>query len=615
MTTIDRLPSEGELEALANGLFPEYNTAECADGIEKLLTQGDTSVIDRAANKAESFFNREAADVSRYEPTSFLSEINRLDGYARAAEEVLNEASDVNADEFYPETSPLDGFAPVGTASYTLPFTDITSAAQISENELHKPKYSLDENDLNKVVSELDGFGVYRKEKAPVQPKASGYSPVVVSQAQSGNTAAPKSRENNSESGNFRQSNNNSIIVGTKTLEQIRRDFPILGERINGHDLVWLDNGATTQRPQQVIDRLTEYYTHENSNVHRGAHTLAARSTDTYEGARQTVADFIGAPDKNNIVFVRGTTEGINLVANAFVKQYLHEGDEIIVTLLEHHANIVPWQLIAQETGAVIKVAPVDRSGQIILSEYEKLFTKRTKFVSATHVSNVLGTITPVAELISIAHAHGVRILIDGAQSVAHIPVNVTALDADFFVFSGHKIFAPTGIGVVYGKKDLLEAARPYQGGGNMIADVTFERTIYNPAPNKFEAGTASIADAVGLGAALEYLNSIGMPEISRYEHELVSYGMKELAKVPGLHLIGTASQKSSALSFILDGYDNETVGQHLDKYGIAVRTGHHCAQPILRSYGLEGVVRPTLALYNSPEDIDKLVRAIRSLT
>lgn len=613
MTTIDRLPSERELEAPANGIFPEYNTAECADGIEKLLTQGDTSVIDRAANKAGSFFDREAADVSRYEPTSFLSEINRLDGYARAAEEVLNEVSPVTADEFYP--SPLDGFAPVGTASYTLPFTDMTTAAQISENELNKPKYSLKESDLNTIVSELDGFGIYREEKAPVQPKNTGYSPVVVSQAQSENTAAPKAQANNSESGNFRQSGNNSIIVGTKTLEQIRRDFPILGERINGHDLVWLDNGATTQRPQQVIGRLTEYYTHENSNVHRGAHTLAARSTDAYKGARQTVADFIGAPDKNDIVFVRGTTEGINLIANAYVKQYLHEGDEMIVTLLEHHANIVPWQLIAQETGAVIKVAPVDKSGQIILSEYEKLFTKRTKFVSAAHVSNVLGTITPVAELISIAHAHGVRILIDGAQSVAHIPVNVTALDADFFVFSGHKIFAPTGIGVVYGKKDLLEAARPYQGGGNMIADVTFERTIYNPAPNKFEAGTASIADAVGLGAALEYLNSIGMPEISRYEHELVSYGMKELAKIPGLHLIGTASQKSSALSFVLDGYDNETVGQHLDKYGIAVRTGHHCAQPILRSYGLEGVVRPTLALYNSPEDIDKLVRAIRSLT
>lgn len=577
MTTIDRLPSESELEALANGLFPEYNTAECANGIENLVTKGDTAVIDRAVQKSENFFGREAAP--------FQSKINRL-----------------------------DGFAPVGNLNTaTLPFTDITSAAQISEHDINHPKYTLDENDLNTVVSELDGFGVYREEKAPEQPKSAGYSPVVVSQAQS--NPAPKAQTGSVKTNNFRQSHNNSIIIGTKTLEQIRSDFPILAEKINGHDLVWLDNGATTQRPQQVIDRLSQYFAHENSNVHRGAHTLAARSTDAYEGARQTVADFIGAPDKNNVVFVRGTTEAINLVANAYVKQYLNEGDEIILTLLEHHANIVPWQLISQETGAVIKVAPVDKSGQIILSEYEKLFTKRTKFVSATHVSNVLGTITPVAELISIAHAHGVRILIDGAQSVAHIPVNVTALDADFFVFSGHKIFAPTGIGVVYGKKELLEAAKPYQGGGNMIADVTFERTVYNPAPNKFEAGTASIADAVGLGAALEYLNSIGMPEISRYEHELVSYGMKELAKIPGLHLIGTASQKSSALSFVLDGYDNETVGQHLDKYGIAVRMGHHCAQPILRSFGLEGVVRPTLALYNSPEDIDRLVRAICSLT
>ncbi|MGN0696962.1 MAG: SufS family cysteine desulfurase [Oscillospiraceae bacterium] len=601
MTTIDNFPSESELEALANGLFPGYNTAECADGIDKLVTKGDTSVIDRAVHKSESL--------------PFQSEMNRLDGYARAAEEILSEASPVTADEFYPDVSPLDGFSPVGSLNAaTLPFTDITSAAQVSEHDIFRPKYTPDEKDFEPVISELDGFEIYRAEQAPEEPKTSGYSPVVLSQAQS-ESYSPKSRTDPSESGNFRQNGNNSIIVGTKTLEQIRRDFPILGEKINGHDLVWLDNGATTQRPQQVIDRLSYYYSHENSNVHRGAHTLAARSTDAYEGARQTVADFIGAPDKSNIIFVRGTTEGINLVAQAYVKQYLHEGDEIILTMLEHHANIVPWQLIAQETGAVIKVAPVDKSGQIIISEYEKLFTKRTRFVSATHVSNVLGTITPVAELISIAHAHGVRILIDGAQSAAHIPVDVTALDADLFVFSGHKIYAPTGIGVVYGKKEILEAARPYQGGGNMIADVTFERTIYNPAPNKFEAGTASIGDAVALGAALEYLNSIGMPEVSRYEHELVSYGMKELAKIPGLHLIGTASQKSSALSFVLDGYDNETVGQHLDKYGIAVRTGHHCAQPILRSYGLEGVVRPTLALYNSPEDIDRLVRAIRSLT
>ncbi len=616
MTTIDRLLSESELEALANGLFPEYNTAECAAGINKLITEGDTSVVDRAAQKAKVFFDHGSAEYSNIGNVSFLSEINLLDGYARAAEDVLTEASSVIEDEFYPHISPLNGYFPVGnTGTATLPFTDIESAAQTSEHDIYRPKNTLDENELYSAIPELDGFEIYKPEKTRVQTNQSGYSPVVVSQAQAVSPAVSESRENVGASGNFRQKNNNSIIIGTKTLEQIRSDFPILGEKINGHDLVWLDNGATTQRPKAVIDRIKYYYEHENSNVHRGAHTLAARSTDAYEGARQTAAKFIGAPDKNNIVFVRGTTEGINLVAQAYVKQYLNEGDEIILTLLEHHANIVPWQLIARETGAVIKVAPVDRSGQIIISEYEKLFTGRTKFVSAAHVSNVLGTITPVAELISIAHAHGVRILIDGAQSVAHIPVNVTELDADFFVFSGHKIFAPTGIGVVYGKKELLEAAEPYQGGGNMIADVTFERTVYNPAPNKFEAGTASIADAVGLGAALEYLNSIGMPEISRYEHELVSYGMKELAKINGLHLIGTAAQKSSALSFILDGYDNETVGKHLDGYGIAVRTGHHCAQPILRSYGLEGVVRPTLALYNSFEDIDRLVRAIRSLT
>lgn len=408
---------------------------------------------------------------------------------------------------------------------------------------------------------------------------------------------------------------NSGIRIGSKSLEDIRRDFPILSEKVHGHDLVWLDNGATTQRPQAVIDRLAYYYRHENSNVHRGAHELAARSTDAYEGARQIVADFIGAPSKDNIVFVRGTTEGINLVAQSYVKQYLEPGDEIILTLLEHHANIVPWQLIAEETGAVLRVVPVDSDGQLILPEYEKLFTRRTKFVSATHVSNVLGTVTPVHELVQIAHRHGVPILIDGAQSVAHIPVNVAAMDADFFVFSGHKIFAPTGIGVVYGKTELLEAAKPYQGGGNMIKDVTFERTVYNPAPNKFEAGTGSIADAVGLGAAIEYLNGIGMEDISRYEHELTEYATKELGKIPGLTLVGTAPGKAGVLSFVLDRHTNESVGKRLNEYGIAVRAGHHCAQPILRHYGLEGTVRPSLAFYNSPNDIDALLRAIRTLS
>lgn len=450
---------------------------------------------------------------------------------------------------------------------------------------------------------------------------STSYTPVVVSQKQANEQNrridAPTSlggdavdREKKETKGSSR---NDSIRIGSKTLTQIRNDFPILSEQINGNPLVWLDNGATTQRPQVVIDRLKYYYEHENSNVHRGAHTLAARSTDAYEDARNTVRDFIGASASEEIIFVRGTTEAINLVANAYVKPTLQPGDEIIVSILEHHANIVPWQLIAQATGAVIKVIPCDETGQLLLHEYEKLFTPKTKFVSVTHVSNVLGTVTPVEELIAIAHRHGVRILIDGAQSVAHIPVNVSALDADFFVFSGHKIFAPTGIGVVYGKKELLEAAQPYHGGGNMIADVTFERTIYNPIPNKFEAGTGSIADAVGLGAALKYLSEIGMPCVYRWEHELLQYALHEMKTVKGIHLVGTALNKASALAFKLDGYSDEEVGKRLDAYGIAVRTGHHCAQPVLRRFGYESTVRPTLAIYNSPDDIDALVKVLRT--
>jgi cysteine desulfurase/selenocysteine lyase len=411
------------------------------------------------------------------------------------------------------------------------------------------------------------------------------------------------------------QQQGKGIYVGDRDLQDIRNDFPILREKINGRDLVWLDNAATTQKPRQVIERLTQFYEHENSNVHRGAHELAARSTDAYEDARGKAARFIGAPSADNIVFVRGTTEGINLVAHAYVKPFLKPGDEIVLTALEHHANIVPWQLVAQETGAALRVAPIDTSGQLIVSEYARLFNSRTRFVAATQVSNVLGTIVPVEELIHIAHAQGVRILIDGAQSVSHMPVNVAALDADFFVFSGHKIFAPTGIGALYGKTEVLEAARPYQGGGNMIADVTFERTLYRPPPGKFEAGTGNIAGAVGLGAALDYVGGVGIANIGAYEHELVRYGMAELAKVPGLRLVGTAPLKASVLSFVLEGHENEAVGEYLNSQGIAVRAGHHCAQPTLRSLGLEGTVRPSLAFYNTPGEIDALVKALFGLT
>jgi cysteine desulfurase/selenocysteine lyase len=391
----------------------------------------------------------------------------------------------------------------------------------------------------------------------------------------------------------------------------IRAVFPILQELVNGKPLIWLDNAATTQKPQAVIDRLGYFYEHENSNIHRAAHALAARSTDAYEAAREKVRRFINAGSFEEIVFVRGTTEAINLVAQSWGRRNIEPGDEIIVTLLEHHANIVPWQQLAAEKGARLRVAPVDDDGQIILEEYEKLFNSHSKIASFTQVSNALGTVTPAREMVEIAHRHGALALVDGAQSVSHMRADVQALDADFFVFSGHKVFGPTGIGVVYGKRDILEAMPPWQGGGNMIADVTFEKTIYQPAPAKFEAGTGNIADAVGLGAALDYVSAIGIENITRYEQELLAYATRGLLTVPGLKLIGTAREKAGVLSFVLDGIRTEDVGAALDREGIAVRSGHHCAQPILRRFGLESTVRPSLAAYNTCEDIDALVAAL----
>lgn len=394
----------------------------------------------------------------------------------------------------------------------------------------------------------------------------------------------------------------------------IRRDFPILAERVNGRPLIWFDNAATTQKPQAVIDRLAWFYAHENSNIHRAAHELAARSTDAYEAARSKTARFLGAGSADEIVFVRGATEAINLVAKSWGAHNIGAGDEIIVTLLEHHANIVPWQQLAQQTGAKIRVIPVDSDGQILLEEYQRLLNERTKLVAITQVSNALGTITPVKQVVDLAHRAGARVLVDGAQAVSHMRVNVQALDADFYVFSGHKVFAPTGIGVLYGKADLLEAMPPWQGGGNMIADVTFERTVYQKAPARFEAGTGNIADAVGLGAAIDYVERIGLENIARYEHDLVAYATQGLATIPGLHLIGTAPDKASVVSFVLDGYRPEEVGSALNREGIAVRAGHHCAQPILRHFGREATVRPSLAFYNTCEEMDCLVAAVRRL-
>lgn len=394
----------------------------------------------------------------------------------------------------------------------------------------------------------------------------------------------------------------------------VRRDFPILQERVNGYPIAWLDNAATTQKPQVVIDRVSYFYEHENSNIHRAAHELAARSTDAYEKSRDTVARFLNAPSAENIIFVRGTTEGINLVAQSWGRQNLVAGDEIIITWLEHHANIVPWQQLTEVTGAILRVVPVDESGQVLLGEYQKLLSSRTKLVSFTHVSNALGTVTPAQEIIAMAHRVGARVLLDAAQSVSHLQVDVQALDCDWCVFSGHKVFGPTGIGAVYGKAELLESMPPWQGGGNMIADVTFEKTVYQPAPARFEAGTGNIADAVGLGAALEYLTKIGIHNVARYEHELLVYGMEALKSIQGLRLIGTAPEKASVLSFVLAGHSNQDIGVALNKVGIAVRTGHHCAQPILRRFGLESTVRPSLAFYNTYEEIDRLVSTVKKI-
>jgi SufS family cysteine desulfurase len=397
-------------------------------------------------------------------------------------------------------------------------------------------------------------------------------------------------------------------------LDGVRRDFPALHQLVNGKPLIWLDNAATTHKPQAVIDATSQFYSRDNSNIHRAAHVLAARSTELFEAGREKVRKFLGATDAKEIVFLRGTTEAINLVAQSYGRKNIGAGDEIIVSELEHHANIVPWQLLTEQVGATVRVIPINDRGELILDEYVKLLGPKTKIVSVAHVSNSLGTINPVEQIIALAHARGVPVLVDGAQSTPHLPVNVTALDADFYVFSGHKIFAPTGIGALYGKAPLLEAMPPWQGGGHMIKDVRFEKTIYQHAPEKFEAGTPDIAGVVGLGAAIDYLFKIGIPAIAAYEHALLEYATQALTTVPGLRPIGTAATKASVLAFVIPGVPNESVARHLDKNGIAVRAGHHCALPAIRHFGLESSVRPSLAFYNTREEVDALVLALRSL-
>jgi cysteine desulfurase/selenocysteine lyase len=402
---------------------------------------------------------------------------------------------------------------------------------------------------------------------------------------------------------------NNSFDV-----QSIRKDFPILHKKVNGNSLVWLDNGATTQKPNQVIQTLNQYYSTYNSNIHRGAHTLAKCATNAYEGAREKVRDFIGASSSDEIIFTRGTTEAINLIAESYGNMNIHEGDEILLTVMEHHSNIVPWQKLQKEKGAVIKVIPINENGEIILEGYEKLLTSRTKLVGITHVSNVLGTVNPVECMIKMAHSYGACVVIDGAQSIPHLPINVREMDADFYVFSGHKMYAPTGIGALYGKKALLESMPPWQRGGGMIENVSFDHTTYNHLPYKFEAGTGNIADAIGLGAAIDYLRRIGMERVEDHERELTIYAMERLSQIPYVHLIGTAPNKISVLSFVVDRIPSERVGQSLDRDGIAVRAGHHCAQPVLKQFGLESSVRASLGIYNTREDVDCLVNAVLKL-
>ncbi len=392
---------------------------------------------------------------------------------------------------------------------------------------------------------------------------------------------------------------------------RLRQDFPILRQTVHGKPLVYLDNAATTQKPRAVIEALTRYYEEQNSNVHRGVHTLSERATEAYERSRGTARQFLNAAHTQEIVFTRNTTEGINLVAQTYGRRHVHDGDEVLISAMEHHSNIVPWQLLCEEKNARLRVAPIDDRGELILDGFEQLLGPRTKIVAITHLSNALGTITPIGRIVELAHARGIPVLVDGSQAAYHMPVDVQALDCDFYVVTGHKLYGPTGIGVLYGKTALLDAMPPYQGGGDMISSVTFEKTVYNVLPYKFEAGTPNIAGAVGLGAALDYITAIGMERIAAHERDLLAYGTACLAEVPGLRLVGTARQKASILSFVIEGVHPHDIGTIVDNEGVAIRTGHHCAQPVMHRFGVPATARASLALYNTREEIDQLVRSL----
>ena len=400
-------------------------------------------------------------------------------------------------------------------------------------------------------------------------------------------------------------------VASTFDVQRIRRDFPILNQRVHGKPLVYLDNAATTQKPQSVIDSMVRSYAEDNANIHRGVHLLSERATRAYEDAREKVQRFLNAPSAREIIFVRGTTEAINLVAQTFGRSRVGPGDEVLITQMEHHSNIVPWQLLCEEKGAELRVLPITDEGELRIDLLDGMLTDRTRIVAVVHVSNSLGTINPIATIVEKAHARGVPVLVDGAQAVAHMPVDVQALGADFYALSGHKLFGPTGIGVLWGRLPLLDAMPPYQGGGDMISAVTFKKTTYNVVPNKFEAGTPNISGSIGLGAAIDYLNAIDFNALQAYEHDLLEYGTRMLAAVPGVRIIGTASRKASILSFVMDDVHPHDIGTILDQEGIAIRTGHHCTQPLMERLGVPATARASLALYNTKEEIDALVGAL----
>ena len=397
-------------------------------------------------------------------------------------------------------------------------------------------------------------------------------------------------------------------------IQRIRSDFPILGTRVRGRPLVYLDNAATTQKPAVVIERLVEYYTHENANIHRGVHALSERATSAFEGARDTVRRFLNAASPHEIIFTRGATESINLVASSLGRKLLRPGDEVLITAMEHHSNIVPWQLICEATGARLRVAPINDQGEVIWERFEEMLGPATRIVSVVHVSNSLGTVNPVRRMVQAGHSAGAVVLVDGAQAVSHMPVDVRDLGCDFYVFSGHKIFGPTGIGVLYGKEELLDAMPPYQGGGDMIRSVTFEKTLFNALPYKFEAGTPHIAGAIGLAAAIDYVEAIGRDNIAQYEHDLLEYATHLLEEIPEVQIIGKAAHKAAVLSFIIDGVHPHDVGTILDDEGIAIRTGHHCTQPVMDRYGIPATARASFALYNTREEVDALAAGVRKV-